>query len=375
VRGDAERPGEPPPSDSGFARHEHRFGTGEPFTVGLEEELLLVDPETFQLAHVADRVLPAMGLPKERADHEAFLAEVEVRSEPRRTVGEAIADIAAGRAAVVAAGGTPMAVGLHPDARFGDVSLVDSDRYRRVEGEMRGLIKRTPECALHVHVAMPSPDAAVAGLMGLREALPLIGALGAGSPFWFGFDSGLASSRAAIIRAYPGRGLPPRLRGWEDYLEALDAIAAGGGPKDHTMVWWDARLQPRLGTIELRELDVQTGLDEAAGVAALVHALARRAAEEPLKETAPDQALHWSSFRAVRDGLDAELLFRDRLRPARDAVRDLLDELRGEDDALEGVERILREGGAPRRQRAIHAEGGMPALLRHLAGETARGVR
>jgi glutamate---cysteine ligase / carboxylate-amine ligase len=361
-----------PSSDAGFARHEHRFGTGEPFTVGIEEELLLVDPETLQLAHVADRVVPAMHLPKERADHEAFLAEVEVRSEPRRTAGEAIADVAAGRAAVLAAGGTPMAVGLHPDARFGEVRLVDSDRYRRVEGEMRGLIKRTPECALHVHVAMPSPDAAVAGLMGLREALPLIGALGAGSPFWFGFDSGLASARAAIIRAYPGRGLPPKLSGWEDYLEALDAIAAGGGPQDHTMVWWDARLQPRLGTIELRELDVQTGLEQAAGMAALVHALARRAAEQPLRELAPAQALHWSSFRAVRDGLDAELLFRGRLRPAREAVEELLGELRAEDDALEGVERILRDGDAPKRQRAIHAEGGMPALLRHLADETAR---
>jgi glutamate---cysteine ligase / carboxylate-amine ligase len=362
--------GEPPPSDAGFARHEHRFGTGEPFTIGLEEELLLVDPDTLQLAHVADRVLPGMGLSRERADHEAFLAEIEVRSEPRRTASEAIGDIAAGRAAVIAAGGTPMAVGLHPDARFGDVRLVESDRYRRVEGEMRGLIKRTPECALHVHVAMPSPDAAVAGLMGLRETLPLIGALGAGSPFWFGFDSGLASARSAIIRAYPGRGLPPRLRGWEDYLESLDAIAAGGGPQDHTMVWWDARLQPRLGTIELRELDVQTRLDEAAGIAALVHAVARRAAEQP-PEQSPDQALHWSSFRAVRDGLDADLLFRGELRRARDAARELLDELRGEDDALEPIERLL-EQDAPTRQRAIHASGGMTALLRGLADETAR---
>jgi glutamate---cysteine ligase / carboxylate-amine ligase len=358
-----------PPSDAGFARHEHRFGTGEPFTIGLEEELLLVDSQTLQLAHVADRVLPGMAMSRERADHEAFLAEVEVRSEPRRSAAEAVADIAAGRAAVVAAGGTPMAVGLHPDARFGDVRLVESDRYRRVEGEMRGLIKRTPECALHVHVAMPSPDAAVAGLMGLREVLPLIGAIGAGSPFWFGFDSGLASARAAIIRAYPGRGLPPRLRGWEDYLESLDAIAAGGGPQDHTMVWWDARLQPRLGTVELRELDVQTRLDDAAGIAALVHAVARRAAEDP-PEQSQDQALHWSSFRAVRDGLDAELLFRGELRRAREAARALLDELRGEDDALEAVERILRED-APARQRAIHAGGGMTSLLRGLAEETA----
>jgi carboxylate-amine ligase len=323
---------------------------------------------------VADRVLAGVDLPAERASHEAFLAEVEVRSEPRRSAAEAVADIAEGRSAVRAAGGTPMTVGLHPDARFGDVELVDSDRYRRVEAEMRGLIKRTPECALHVHVAMPSPDAAVDALMGLREALPLIGALGAASPFWFGMDSGLASARSAVIRAYPGRGVPPPLRDWEDYLETLDGITLGGGPEDHTMVWWDARLQPRLGTVELRELDVQTGLEAAAGLAALVRSLARRAVEQPVRDKAPAQALHWSSFRAVRDGLDAELLFRGRLRPAREAARELLDELSGEDDALDGVERIVREGGAHTRQRAIHADGGMPGLLRHLVDETARGL-
>ena len=352
----------------------HSFGSGEPFQVGVEEELLLVDRETLQLDHVAHDVLAGIDLPEVRAGHEAFLAELEVRSEPRASAVEAIADISEGRTAVRTAGGTPMAIGLHPDAGFGDVRLVDSDRYRRVEGEMRGLIRRTPECALHVHVAMPSPDAAVHALMGLREALPLIGALGAGSPFWFGMDSGLASARSAVIRAYPGRGVPPPLRSLDEYLETLDGIRLGGGPEDHTMVWWDARLQPRLGTVELRELDVQTGLDEAAGMAALVHVVARRAVERPPDDLAPAQALHWSSFRAVRDGIDAELLFRGRLRPAREAARELLDDLSGEDDALEGVERILREGGAAARQRAIHAEGGMQALLRYLADETARGL-
>jgi carboxylate-amine ligase len=349
----------------------HQFGSGKPFCVGIEEELLLVDGESFALAHVADRILPGIALPRERADHEAFLAEIEVRSEPHPSAGAAVADLAEGRAALRAAGATPMAVGLHPAARFGDVRLVDSDRYRRVEGEMRGLIKRTPECALHVHVAMPSTDTAVAALMGLREALPLISALGAGSPFWFGVDSGLASARSAVVRAYPGRGVPPALRSWEDYLETLEGIAAGGGPKDHTMVWWDARLQPRLGTIELRELDVQAGLEEAAGLAALVQVLARRAAERPLRRPAAAEALHWSSFRAVRDGLDAELLYDGRLRPVREAAQDLLRELQGEDDALDGVRKILREGGAPARQRAIHSAGGMPALLKHLADRTA----
>jgi glutamate---cysteine ligase / carboxylate-amine ligase len=362
-------PGAPtPPGD----RDEHHFGNAGAFTVGIEEELLLVDSQTHALAHVADRVLAGVELPRDRVDHEAFLCEIEVRSEPRQSAGEAIVELAEGRAAILGAGGTPMAVGVHPAAEFGDVRLVDSERYRRVEGQMRGLIRRTPECALHVHVAMPTPDAAVAGLMGLREALPLIGALGAGSPYWFGIDSGLASARSAVVRAYPGRGLPPPLQGYDEYLESLDGIARGGGPQDSTMVWWDARLQPRLGTIELRELDVQVGLLEAAGMAALAHAVARRAAEQPPSELAPAEALHWSSFRAVRDGLDAELLFRGRLRPVREAAAELLAELRGEDEALEGVEKILREGGSPRLQRAIRERDGMPALLRQLVEWTAQ---
>jgi len=139
-------------------------------------------------------------------------------------------------------------------------------------------------------------------------------------------------------------------------------------------VWWDARLQPRLGTVELRELDVQTNLEQTAGMAALVHAVARRAVEQPPTDLAPAQALHWSSFRAVRDGLDAELLFRGRLRGAREAARELLDDLGGSDDALAGVERILRDGGAPARQRAVHADAGMSGLLRWLADETALGL-
>jgi carboxylate-amine ligase len=209
-------------------------------------------------------------------------------------------------------------------------------------------------------------------LNGFRDALPLLHGLGASSPFWFGLDSGMASSRAAAIRAYPGRGVPPALNDWDHYLEMLDSIRAGGGPSDKTMVWWDARPQPRLGTVELREVDVQSDLHAAAGIAALARALALRAAESPLERPAPDHALHWSSFRAARDGLGAEILHRGRLRPLREAAGELLEDLRGEDPALEGVERILAEGGGADRQRAAHARGGMPGLLTFLVDETAR---
>ena len=349
----------------------HSFGSSAPFTIGLEEELLLVDGETLALAHVAEQVLPGTGLPRERIDHEAFLAELEVRSEPSASVGEAIGQLAEGRAAAHAAGGTLIAAGLHPDALLFDVELVQSERYERVECQMRGLIKRTPECALHVHVGVPDPEAAVAAMNGLRELLPLLHGLGANSPFWFGADSGMASSRAAVIRAYPGRGIPPVLNSWDDYLAALDAVRAGGGPIDHTMVWWDARPQPRLGTVELREVDVQTDLASGAALAALARAIMRRAVEEPPVSAAPEQALHWSSFRAARDGLDAEIYYEGGPHPLREVAGRVLASLESTDPELEGVERIVRDGNGADRQRAAHKRGGMPGLLRYLADLTA----
>jgi carboxylate-amine ligase len=357
------------------AVEDHAFGRGEPFTIGLEEELLLVDSDSFRLEHTADRILPRIDLPDGRADHEAFLAQLELRSAPAGSSSEAVAQLEEGRAVARDAGATLLAVGVHPDADYGDVRIVPSERYRRVEDQMRGLIRRTPECALHVHVGVPDPGTAVAVLNGLRDALPLLHGLGAGSPFWFGLDSGMASSRAAVIRAYPGRGVPPALKDWDHYLEILETIRAGGGPSDKTMVWWDARPQPRLGTVELREIDVQANLESAAGIAALARGLAVRAAEAPLRSPAPDHALHWSSFRAARDGLRADILYRGRLRPLREAAGELLGELRGEDPALEGIERILADGAGADRQRAAHARGGMPGLLTYLVDETASPTR
>jgi glutamate---cysteine ligase / carboxylate-amine ligase len=348
----------------------HLFGESQPFSVGLEEEVLLVDRDTLGLAHVADQLLEHIELPRERVDHEAFLAELEVRSEPCSSVAEAVDQLLEGRVAALRAGATLMSTGLHPDAALFDAELVESERYERVERQMRGLIKRTPECALHVHIGVPDPEAAVAAMNGLRELLPLLHGLGANSPFWFGTDSGMASSRAAVIRAYPGRGIPPVLRSWEDYLEALDAVRAGGGPTDHTMVWWDARPQPRLGTVELREVDAQTSLDSAAAIAALARAAVRRAVEAPPEYPAPEQALHWSSFRAARDGLDAEIYHDGSPIPLRVAAGLVIADLDADDPELEWVERIVRDGNGADRQRDMHGRGGMPALLRYLAEAT-----
>lgn len=356
---------------------DHAFGQRPPFTLGIEEELHLVDPVTWRLVPDAARVLAALDLPDRAAGHEAFAAQVELRAPISSGVEEAVGALARGRAALLAAGATPLAAGLHPDAAFADAALTDLPRYARVEDDMRGLIQRTPEAALHVHVGVPDPDAAVRALNRLRLHLPLLGGLAASSPFWFGRDSGLASARWAVVMAYPGRGVPRVFAGWEDYCETLAAAVAAAGAEDYTHVWWDVRLHPRLGTVEVREMDVQTSLGDAAGLSALVHCLVRRAVEDDAPPL-PAEALRWSAFRAARDGLDAELVAPDgTLRPLRELAATALADARtvagelGAEGALEEVERLLREGGGAAMAREVHARGGMDGLLADLVARTA----
>ena len=357
---------------------EPAFGRTEGFTVGLEEELLLVDPETRGLADAAERILPEMAVPPGAAGFEAYAAELELRSPPCRDVGEAAEALAAGRRAARAAGATLMGAGLHPTAGLGDARLVRQERYRRVDEEMRGLIRRTPECALHVHVGMPDAETAVRAFNGLRSRLPLLQGLSANSPWRFGVDSGLASARFALVRAYPGRGVPPAFRDFGEWAELVEQAAAAGGLCDYTLLWWDVRLHPRLGTVELREMDAQASLEDAAALAALVHALARHEADRaPAPPPPPPEAIAWSSFRAARDGLEATILHEGTFAPLELAARETVARVRAEarelgaDAALEGIERILRRGGGAARQRAAHACGGTEAMLDLLIEETA----
>jgi glutamate---cysteine ligase / carboxylate-amine ligase len=139
---------------------EHRFGGSRSFSVGVEEELLLVDGETMRLAPVAAPVLEAMASPDSAASHEVYAAGIEFRSDPSDTVQQACREVASLRASAARAGATLIGAGVHPAAEFGDAALVETERYREVESSMRGLVRRTPECALHVHVGLPDEDAA-----------------------------------------------------------------------------------------------------------------------------------------------------------------------------------------------------------------------
>jgi carboxylate-amine ligase len=241
---------------------------------------------------------------------------------------------------------------------------------------MRGLVSRSPTAALHVHVGMPDPETAIDVCNRMRAHLPLLQALAAHSPFWHGRDSGLASARSAVFRAFPRSVIPPTFAGWEHYNEVVRWCEAAGDLPDYSYLWWDLRPSPRLGTIEVRAMDAQARLESVAGLAALIHGLAAACADGDEEFAPPPEALMESSFRAARDGIDATIWWRGTLRPIVEVGRDALEiarpyarEFDGE-DALEEIERILREGGGADRMRSSYAAGGMRALLARLADET-----
>ena len=195
----------------------------------------------------------------------------------------------------------------------------------------------------------------------LRRRLPLLQGLSANSPWWYGMDSGLASARWAVTRPYPGRGIPRALRDFEDWEELAAISVAAGGLKDASFLWWDVRLHPTHGTIEVREMDAQSSLEHVAALAALVRALACEAIEGTPQAGEPSEALSWSTFRAARDGVQATILDGGSLRPVAEIARATVARVRpvarslGDEDALDGIEQILVEGVAP-------AGSGRPAL-------------
>ena len=349
----------------------------EAFTIGVEEELLLVERDTYALSHTSNELIEAMGEDELCARQDLYEAQVELSSRPRRRAAEAVAALARMRRAVLEAGWTPMGAGIHPAAELGDVSVVQKERYTRAAAYLGGVVRRTPDCALHVHVGMPDADTAVRACNGLRERLPLLHALAANSAFWYGQDAHLASARFVLRRGFPRVEVPRAFRDFEDFEQAIASTLEAAGAGDYTSLWWDVRPHPKLGTVEVRVMDAQSSLRNVAGLAALVHGLAIHEALSPRRRWAEREPIEESLFAATSHGLDARLLGDGGLRPApelaREAVelarRHLTDVAPGADE-LDEIERILSGGGGAERQRSAFRDGGMPHLLAFLADET-----
>ncbi|HEU4655967.1 MAG TPA: YbdK family carboxylate-amine ligase [Capillimicrobium sp.] len=303
------------------------FDAPSPGTVGIEEELMLLDAGTLDLAHRAPEVVAALG--DARFKLELPAAQLEIVLPPAPTVAEAAAALAEARRDLVAglpAGLTVAAAGLHPFAdREG--ALNPGPRYERTEAEYGDIARRQLVFALQVHVAVGDAERSLAVYNALRSYLPELAALAANAPFHDGRDTGMASARPTIAETLPRQGVPPVLRSWEEYAEALRWV------DDPGRWWWELRPHARHGTLELRVPDAQTTVADAAAVAAVTQALVLRLADRvdagedlPVHDTWRIEENRWS---AARHGVDGRLhdLDTGATTATRERLHALLDEL------------------------------------------------
>jgi carboxylate-amine ligase len=355
---------------------------GRRYTIGVEEEIMLLAPPSFSLAQCSDAVL--RGLTEELAGHaapETHAAVIELATGVHSGVGSALAELSWLRAALkrelAGMGLVPASSGTYPLAHPGEIRLSSSARYGVIAESMRGLTRREPTLALHVHVGVPDPEDAIRLLNSLRDVVPLLIALSANSPFSQGRDSGFASARTIIFQGFPRTGTARSFRDYGDYVDTVDDLITSGALPDPTFLWWDVRPQPALGTVELRMMDAQTTIADTAALVVLVVAVARAVLEGDdngiLDRCASPEVLAENRFLAARDGLEAQLIdpATRRLVPARTTLHHLVTRCRAHADPvgmveLDRVARLATAGGADR-QRAWTRAGGLVGLTSSLS--------
>jgi carboxylate-amine ligase len=353
------------------AQNGQRFGTGRPFSIGVEEELFLVDPVTGRQANASAAVLERIAEVDGEVAPELHACQVELITKVCTSVREAMDGLGAMRQAVRTTGAGLLGSGTHPSAAEGDAAITDKDRYERIR-YLLGDAAVNPVGGLHVHVGMPDAATAIRTFNYLRGHLPLLQALAANAPFRHGRDTGLASAREVTIRAWPRSGLPRALRDFEDFCTMADRLARAADVEDYTWFWWKLRPHPRLGTVEIRALDAQGSLQDAAAVVALTHCLARSAVDET-SDDPPPELVEEGMFRAARFGTAAQLPDAEgALRPVAELLAGALSVARRYADELgcaaelELLPELVERGGGAGRQRRFHGLAGMDALLREL---------
>jgi carboxylate-amine ligase len=348
---------------------------------------MLLEPASWELCERADEVLSATAedLVGHRAaeTHEAAL---ELKTGPHSTVPEAVDELRELRARLAAdvdrLGIAAAAAGMHPAGASGMTKVSPSSRYQIIERTMRGLAHREPTFALHVHIGVPDAESAIRLLNRLRAHLPVVLALSASSPFMRGQSTGLASNRTVVFQGFPRTGLPRRFDDYADWVGTVDLLLRSGAIPEPTFLWWDIRPQPRLGTVEIRIMDVQPRLSATAALCALVQAVARLELEEEFASpaiVAAHEVLAENRFLAVRDGAYAQLI--DPALGRRVSVIEIVDELLdaarphaealGALPALEQVQ-LLVEAPEATRQRTVAATVGVPLLVADLAAQFTR---
>jgi carboxylate-amine ligase len=374
---------------------DHAFGKSDPYTLGVEEEYMLLDAETFDLVQHIDTVLAAVsGHELEpRINPELMQSVLEVATpvchtpadvaEQLRTLRAFVCDVARERGMRVGSAGT------HPFSLFERQRITAKDRYRAMVDRMQYIARRELIFGLHVHVAVDDPEKAIQVVNGLLAHLAELVGLSANSPFWRGEPTGLHSSRHMVYAALPRSGPPPRFRSYEDYAEVVGQLERTGCIADYTHIWWDIRLHPRLGTIEIRICDGVTQLEDVIAITALCQALVKHYSERyDAGEEIP--SFHRiltteNKWLAARYGIDAPVMDlatgrRNRV-PLAQLVRRTLKLVEpharelGAERELGGIENILQRGnGADRQLRVFNANRDIVEVVREIAELTEVGA-
>src|SRR2546421_4339196 len=259
---------------------DHAFN-GPAYTVGIEEELMILDAESLELVNAIESMIePA---PSGEIKPELMESVLEISTEPCENVTQAGEQLRSLRAQVIqtaASKGLAIgAAGTHPFARWEDQRIVARSRYRDLISALRFVARQELIFGVHVHVGVDDPDKAIHVANGMRVHMPILVALSANSPFWRGDFTGLASTRTPIFRAFPRVGIPPRYDDWRDYERRIEFMVKARVIEDYTYLWHDVRPHPNFGTVEIRVMDSQTHIEHSLGLAALVQALVRELAE------------------------------------------------------------------------------------------------
>jgi glutamate---cysteine ligase / carboxylate-amine ligase len=370
---------------------DHKFGDSPPFTLGVEEEYMLLDPQTFDLVQHVDTVLTAVenGEFTERIGPELMQSVVEISTPVCRTAGDVEGELRRLRSYVTEIARDQNlrvgSAGTHPFSLFERQRITARDRYRNLVDQLQYVARRELIFGLHIHVAVDDPEKAIHVTSALLLHLSELLALCANSPFWRGEATGLSSSRQMVFAAFPRSGPPPRFRDYADYAEVVGQLEKTGCIADYTHIWWDIRLHPRFGTIEVRVMDAVSRVEETTALAAYIQGLVKlysdryeAGTELPSYHRILTTENKWL---AARYGLEAPVMDlvtgrRNRV-PVAQLVRRALREIEpharelGSERELEGIQDILDRGnGADRQLRVFNANRDIVEVVSEIADAT-----
>ena len=363
-----------------------RFEASVDFTIGLEEEFALVDPETLDLVQRFEELHAACQADELLADSavgELISSEIEIRSGRSETFAEAVERQRERRARLFAIardlGIALAAMGTHPWGSYLDQRIIDTPHYQRLRNELRWVAQRNNTWSLHVHVGVQGADRAVAVCDHLRGVLPELLAMSANSPFLDGQPTGLHSVRTEIFtRTFPRCGVHEPFRDWASYVDFVDLLSRTGSIVESTQLWWSVRPHHAFGTVELRVCDAQSRGTESFAVAGLIAACVAQAAldydDRRLPEALRQREVEENLWRAIRYGMEGKMIdFARRAEiPTRAAVERLV-EWTGPARDLLGIDAPIPEAnGAERAYAALAAGEEVEEIYRESVSETQR---